>query len=171
MLPCLYKKSPLFCSLCSVQLLPRPEMESVPPNTGYICRSAHYIPGKAAPACQKDTAFPGVSIQNLQLFLPVSFHTGCSLSRISVYATVVCAIMSASDTRYWYPVTSSESFFTSTLPLTRISPFFTSLPSPDKRIPFSCNDLLNDPVRFCHNTHRRFRLSSCLQLLPVQDSP
>ena len=58
MLPCLYKKSPLFCSLCSVQLLPRPEMESVSPNTGYICRSAHYIPGKVAPACQKDTAFP-----------------------------------------------------------------------------------------------------------------
>ena len=58
MLPCLYKKSPLFCSLCSVQLLPRPEMENVSPDTGYICRSAHYIPGKVAPACQKDTAFP-----------------------------------------------------------------------------------------------------------------
>ena len=33
-------------------------MENVSPDTGYICRSAHYIPGKVAPACQKDTAFP-----------------------------------------------------------------------------------------------------------------
>ena len=123
MLPCLYKKSPLFCSLCSVQLLPRPEMESVSPNTGYICRSAHYIPGKAAPACQKDTAFP--------VFLS---RTSSSSYRYLSIPDAACQEYLC--TQPLSPVTSSESFFTSTLPLTRISPFFTSLPSRTSGFPF-----------------------------------